>query len=99
MVLPQGVEYEALDDEPVNLIFLIAAPEGAGNVHITILSKLSMMLMDDTFTESLRKAKSVEEFLNIIDAAETERMMQMLQRKKRQPRRILQQIKRKTIRN
>ena len=73
MVLPQGVEYEALDDEPVNLIFLIAAPEGAGNVHITILSKLSMMLMDDIFTESLRKAKSVEEFLNIIDAAETEK--------------------------
>ena len=73
IVLPQGVEYEALDDEPVNLIFLIAAPEGAGNVHITILSKLSMMLMDDTFTESLRKAKSVEEFLNIIDAAETEK--------------------------
>ena len=73
MVLPQGVEYEALDDEPVNLIFLIAAPEGAGNVHITILSKLSMMLMDDTFTESLRKAKSVEEFLNIIDTAETEK--------------------------
>lgn len=73
MVLPQGVEYEALDDEPVNLIFLIAAPEGAGNVHITILSKLSMMLMDDTFTGSLRKAKSVEEFLNIIDAAETEK--------------------------
>lgn len=73
MVLPHGVEYEALDDEPVNLIFLIAAPEGAGNVHITILSKLSMMLMDDTFTESLRKAKSVEEFLNIIDAAETEK--------------------------
>ena len=73
MVLPQGVEYEALDDEPVNLIFLIAAPEGAGNVHITILSKLSMMLMDDTFTQSLRKAKSVEEFLNIIDAAETEK--------------------------
>ena len=73
MVLPQGVEYEALDGEPVNLIFLIAAPEGAGNVHITILSKLSMMLMDDTFTESLRKAKSVEEFLNIIDAAETEK--------------------------
>ena len=73
MVLPAGVEYEALDDEPVNLIFLIAAPEGAGNVHITILSKLSMMLMDDAFTASLRGAKSVEEFLEIIDAAETEK--------------------------
>ncbi len=73
MVLPAGVEYEALDDEPVNLIFLIAAPEGAGNVHITILSKLSMMLMDDAFTASLRGAKSVEEFLEIIDAAEIEK--------------------------
>ena len=44
MVLPAGVEYKALDDEPVNLIFLIAAPEGAGSVHIDILSKLSTML-------------------------------------------------------
>ncbi|MDO5408874.1 MAG: fructose-specific PTS transporter subunit EIIC [Lachnospiraceae bacterium] len=73
MVLPAGVEYEALDDEPVNLIFLIAAPEGAGSVHIDILSKLSTMLMDDDFTESLRKAKSVDEFLKIIDDAESEK--------------------------
>lgn len=71
MVLPAGVEYEALDDEPVNLIFLIAAPEGAGSVHIDILSKLSTMLMDDDFTASLRKAKSVDEFLRIIDNAES----------------------------
>ena len=73
MVLPAGVEYEALDDEPVNLIFLIAAPEGAGSVHIDILSKLSTMLMDDDFTASLRKAKTVDEFLKIIDDAETEK--------------------------
>lgn len=73
MVLPAGVEYEALDDEPVNLIFLIAAPEGAGSVHIDILSKLSTMLMDDDFTASLRGAKSVEEFLKIIDDAESEK--------------------------
>lgn len=71
MVLPSGVEYEALDDEPVNLIFLIAAPEGAGSIHIDILSKLSAMLMDDDFTASLRKAKNVKEFLKIIDDAET----------------------------
>lgn len=73
MVLPAGVEYESLDDEPVNLIFLIAAPEGAGNVHITILSKLSMMLMDEEFTAALKNAKSVDEFLEIIDKAETEK--------------------------
>ena len=73
MTLPAGVEYEALDDEPVDLVFLIAAPEGAGSVHIDILSKLSMMLMDEEFTASLKQAKTVEEFLQIIDAAETEK--------------------------
>ena len=73
MTLPAGVEYEALDDEPVDLVFLIAAPEGAGSVHIDILSKLSMMLMDEEFTASLKQAKTVEEFLQIIDVAETEK--------------------------
>lgn len=73
MYLPAGVEYDALDGEPVNLIFLIAAPEGAGSVHIDILSKLSTMLMDDDFTASLRKAKSAKEFLQIIDDAENAR--------------------------
>lgn len=71
MYLPAGVDYDALDGEPVNLIFLIAAPEGAGSVHIDILSKLSTMLMDDDFTASLRKAKSPKEFLQIIDDAES----------------------------
>ena len=71
MVLPKGVEYDALDGEPVDLIFLIAAPEGAGSVHIDILSKLSTMLMDDDFTASLKKATSVKQFLQIIDDAET----------------------------
>lgn len=73
MVLPAGVEYEALDDEPVHLIFLIAAPEGAGSVHIDILSKLSTMLMDDDFTAALKNAKTVEEFLKVIDDSETEK--------------------------
>ena len=73
MVLPAGVEYKALDDEPVNLIFLIAAPEGAGSVHIDILSKLSTMLMDEDFTAALRNAKTVDEFLKIIDKYETEK--------------------------
>lgn len=71
MVVPAGVEYEAMDDEPVNLIFLIGAPEGGGSVHIDILSKLSMLLMDDDFTAALKSAKTVEEFRQIIDDAET----------------------------
>lgn len=73
MVLPAGVEYEAMDDEPVNLIFLIAAPENKGDAHLQILSKLSQMLMDEEFTASLKAAKSVEEFLKLIDTAEAAR--------------------------
>ncbi len=73
MVLPNGVDFESLDDEPVYLIFLIAAPEGEGQVHLDILKKLSAMLLDETFVASLRAAKSPEEFLEIIDAAEAKR--------------------------
>ena len=70
MVIKNGVEYEALDGEPVTLLFLIAAPNTKDNVHLDVLSKLSVMLMDENFTTSLRNAKSVEEFLQIIDAAD-----------------------------
>ena len=70
MVIKNGVEYESLDGEPVNLLFLIAAPNTKDNVHLDVLSKLSVMLMDENFTTSLRNAKSVEEFLQIIDAAD-----------------------------
>ena len=65
MVLPEGVDYEALDDEPVHLIFLIAAPANGGDAHIEMLSKLSTMLMDEEFTANLRNAKSKEEFISI----------------------------------
>ena len=70
MVIKNGVEYESLDGEPVTLLFLIAAPNTKDNVHLDVLSKLSVMLMDENFTTSLRNAKSVEEFLQIIDAAD-----------------------------
>lgn len=70
MVIKNGVEYEALDGEPVTLLFLIAAPNTKDNVHLDVLSKLSVMLMDENFTTSLRNAKSVDEFLQIIDAAD-----------------------------
>lgn len=71
MVVPQGVDYDAMDGEPVDLIFLIAAPNTEDNVHLDVLSRLSVLLMNEEFTKALRQAKTVEEFLKIID--ETER--------------------------
>lgn len=65
-----GVEYKALDSKPVDLAFLIAAPEGSGSMHLEILSKLATMLMDENFVADLKKAKTVEEFLKVIDDAE-----------------------------
>lgn len=73
MVIPEGVEYEALDDEPVNLLFLIAADTKSGSAHIDILSKLSGMLMHEEFTAALKAARTPEEFLKIIDDAEDEK--------------------------
>ena len=73
MVIKDGVDFDSLDDEPVTLLFLIAAPNTKDNVHLDVLSKLSMMLMDEAFTESLRNAKTVDEFLEIIDKADDEK--------------------------
>ena len=70
MVLPQGVDFDSLDGEPVNLVFLIAAPNTKDNVHLDVLSKLSVLLMDENFTTALRQARTVEEFLQVIDRAE-----------------------------
>lgn len=73
MVIPEGVDFDALDGEKVTLLFLIAAPNTENNVHLEVLSKLSVLLMDEAFTNKLKNAKSVKEFLNIIDSAETEK--------------------------
>lgn len=70
MTINGGVEYEALDAKPVDLAFLIAAPDGSGSMHLEILSKLATMLMDENFVADLKKAKTVEEFLKVIDDAE-----------------------------
>lgn len=70
MVVKDGVEFESLDGTPAKIIFLIAAPNTEDNVHLQVLSKLSVMLMDEKFTNSLINAGSVDEFLNIIDSAE-----------------------------
>ena len=73
MVIKDGVDFDSLDGEPVHLLFLIAAPDTEDNIHLEVLSKLSMMLMDDNFTQSLKNASSVDEFMEIINKADEER--------------------------
>lgn len=72
MVIPGGVDFDSLDGEPVTLLFLIAAPDTEDNIHLDVLGKLSMLLMDEEFTQRLRGAGSVEEFIKIIDEADEE---------------------------
>lgn len=72
MVVKNGVDFDSLDGEPAELIFLIAAPNTEDNVHLDVLSKLSMLLMDEDFSNSLKNASSVDEFLSIIDKADSE---------------------------
>ena len=73
MVVPNGVEYDALDGKPVNLLFMIAAPNTSDNVHLDVLSRLSTMLMDTEFKNKLISAKSKTEFLDIINETENEK--------------------------
>ena len=73
MTVPKGVDYEALDDEPSNLLFMIAAPENGGDVHLDVLAKLMTILMDEDFRARLLAAKDKNEFLKIIDDMETEK--------------------------
>lgn len=73
MVVRDGVDFDSLDGEPVTLMFLIAAPNTEDNVHLDVLSKLSVLMMDEEFSDSLRNAKSVDEFLEIIDKADDEK--------------------------
>ena len=73
MVIKDGVDFDSLDGEPVDLLFLIAAPDTEDNIHLEVLSKLSMMLMDDDFTQSLKHASSVDEFMEIINKADEAR--------------------------
>ncbi len=73
MVVPEGVEYNALDGKPVNLLFMIAAPDTNSNVHLDVLSRLSTILMDADFKNKLISAKSKKEFLEIINETEKEK--------------------------
>lgn len=73
MVVKNGVDFDSLDGEPVTLIFLIAAPNTEDNVHLDVLSKLSVLMMDEDFSNALRNAATVDEFLEIIDKADVEK--------------------------
>lgn len=81
MVIPNGVDFEALDEKPVKLLFLIAAPNNKDNVHLEVLSRLSTLLMDEKFRKKLINAKSKEEFLEIIDQAEKEKNKEEIEEK------------------
>ena len=73
MVVSEGVDYDSLDGAPAKLFFMIAAPESANNLHLEVLARLSTILMDESFRESLINAKSKEEYLKLIDDKETEK--------------------------
>lgn len=73
MVIPNGVDFDSADGEPVYIIFAIAAPDTKENVHLDVLSKLSVLMMDEGFIDNLRKAKSIDEFLSVIDKAESDK--------------------------
>ena len=73
MVVRDGVDFDSVDGEPVHLIFLIAAPNTKDNVHLDVLSKLSMLLMDDDFVQRLENASDVATFLKIVDDADEEK--------------------------
>ncbi|MCH4166410.1 MAG: fructose-specific PTS transporter subunit EIIC [Megasphaera sp.] len=74
MIVRGGVDYESLDDEPAMLFFLIAAPDTGANIHLEVLSRLSRMLMNDDFRDSLMNAATPEEYLQVIDKAEAEQL-------------------------
>ncbi|MGN0056321.1 MAG: fructose-specific PTS transporter subunit EIIC [Atopobiaceae bacterium] len=80
MTIPGGVDWNAPDDAPVTLAFMIAAPEGENNTHLEMLAKLSQLLMHPEFADALRAAKTPQEFLHIIDDAEAKRDAQQEQK-------------------
>lgn len=70
MTVPEGVDYDSLDGQPTNLIFMIAAPEGGSDVHLEVLSRLSMLLIEEDFRKELLASKNVDEFLKVCDKYE-----------------------------
>lgn len=91
MVVPEGVDYDAFDGSLANLLFMIAAPAEGADVHLEALSRLSTLLMNPGFKEGLMGAADKDEFLRIIDEAETERLERLRERRPRMQRRMQKQ--------
>lgn len=73
MIVPSGTDYESLDGTPTNLFFMIAVPENSNDEHLKVLSRLSTMLMDESFRNALLKATDKTTFLNTINQKEAEK--------------------------
>lgn len=86
MVVKDGVDFDSLDGELVTLMFLIAAPNTEDNIHLDVLSKLSVLLMNEEFTEALRNAETVEEFMgtSMMPMKKKQELMKDLREKERQ---------------
>ena len=80
MTVPAGVDYQSLDGEPATLLFLIAAPEGEADTHLEVLSRLSTLLLDESFCAALRAARTPDEFRALVDAEEDRRLAEERER-------------------
>lgn len=80
MTVPAGVDYQSLDGEPATLLFLIAAPEGEADMHLEVLSRLSTLLLDESFCAALRAARTPDEFRALVDAEEDRRLAEERER-------------------
>ena len=80
LTVPGGVTWNAPDNQPVDLVFMIAAPEGEANMHLEMLAKLSALLMHSDFANALRRAHDANEFLQIIAEAEAARDLEQAQK-------------------
>ena len=74
MIVNDGVDYDSLDGNPAKIFFLIGAPDGENNVHLEVLARLSTMLMDEKFRNALENSKTPEEFVDLIDEFENEKV-------------------------
>ncbi|WP_252246994.1 fructose-specific PTS transporter subunit EIIC [Clostridium sp. ZBS4] len=72
-VCKKGVDYDSLDGAPANLFFMIAVPDNSDNLHLEVLARLSTILMDEKFRETLINCEDKDQFLKLIDEKESEK--------------------------
>lgn len=84
MTVPDGVDYQSLDGQPSNLFFMIAASEGGSDLHLEVLSRLSMLLMDEEFRAALLSCKTAEDFMKTCDRYEGEKFPEEVKEQEKQ---------------